>query len=74
MARVFVSHASEDDVVAAEVHEWLVQDNHDVFLDKDLRDGSRRADPGIDPAKSSTDLRSKGPDGAVPTSKHSSTK
>ena len=39
MARVFVSHSSEDHVVAAELHRWLVDDGHDVFLDQDLRDG-----------------------------------
>ena len=39
MARVFVSHASEDHLVAAELHQWLVDDGHDVFLDQDLRDG-----------------------------------
>jgi hypothetical protein len=39
VARVFVSHASEDHDVAAEVHRWLVEDDHDVFLDQDLRDG-----------------------------------
>ena len=39
MARVFVSHSSEDHVVAAELHQWLVDDGHDVFLDQDLRDG-----------------------------------
>ena len=39
VARVFVSHASEDHVVAAELHQWLVDDGHDVFLDQDLRDG-----------------------------------
>ncbi len=39
MARVFVSHASEDHLVAAQLHQWLVDDGHDVFLDQDLRDG-----------------------------------
>ena len=39
MARVFVSHASEDAALADEVHRWLVQDGHEVFLDQDLRDG-----------------------------------
>ena len=39
MARVFVSHASEDHLVAAQLHRWLVNDGHDVFLDQDLRDG-----------------------------------
>ena len=39
MARVFVSHASEDQLVAARLHGWLVDDGHEVFLDRDLRDG-----------------------------------
>ena len=39
MARVFVSHASEDHLVATQLHQWLVDDGHDVFLDQDLRDG-----------------------------------
>jgi hypothetical protein len=39
MARVFVSHASADAAVAGEVHRWLVEDGHEVFLDQDLADG-----------------------------------
>ncbi|MGH3815400.1 MAG: TIR domain-containing protein, partial [Pseudonocardiaceae bacterium] len=39
MARVFVSHASEDRTLAGEVHRWLVEAGHEVFLDQDLRDG-----------------------------------
>jgi hypothetical protein len=39
MARVFVSHASQDAVLAAEVHRWLVDDGHEAFLDQDLSDG-----------------------------------
>ena len=39
MAKVFVSHASEDLGFAEEVHAWLVDDGHEVFLDRDLRDG-----------------------------------
>ncbi len=39
MARVFVSHASEDRALAREVHQWLVEAGHEVFLDQDLRDG-----------------------------------
>ena len=39
MARVFVSHASEDRALAGEVHRWLVEAGHEVFLDQDLRDG-----------------------------------
>ncbi len=38
MARVFVSHASEDRALADEVHQWLVEAGHEVFLDQDLRD------------------------------------
>jgi hypothetical protein len=26
-------------LLAAELHQWLVEDGHDVFLDQDLRDG-----------------------------------
>jgi WD40 repeat protein len=33
MARVFVSHASEDRELAGEVHGWLTGDGHEVFLD-----------------------------------------
>src|SRR4051812_30846642 len=39
MARVFVSHASKDADLAAEVHRWLVDDGHEAFLDQDLSDG-----------------------------------
>ncbi|MGQ0779015.1 MAG: toll/interleukin-1 receptor domain-containing protein, partial [Pseudonocardiales bacterium] len=39
MARVFISHASEDLALAGELHRWLVDDGHEVFLDQDLRDG-----------------------------------
>src|SRR3712207_1713260 len=39
MARVFVSHASKDAALAAEVRRWLVVDRHEVFLDQDLSDG-----------------------------------
>ena len=39
MARVFVSFASKDAVLADEVHRWLVDDGHDAFLDRDLEDG-----------------------------------
>jgi TIR domain len=39
MARVFVSHASEDAALAAEVHGWLVDDGHEAFFDQDLSDG-----------------------------------
>ena len=39
MARVFVSHASQDHLLAAELHDWLTKQGHNVFLDQDLRDG-----------------------------------
>ena len=39
MARVFVSHASKDAALAAEVHRWLVEDGHEAFLNQDLSDG-----------------------------------
>lgn len=39
MARVFISHAGADTALAAEVHDWLTADGHEVFLDRDRRDG-----------------------------------
>ena len=39
MAKVFVSHASKDAAMAAEVRRWLVDDGHKAFLDQDLSDG-----------------------------------
>ncbi len=39
MARVFVSHASEDLALACEMHQWLTETGHEVFLDRDVRDG-----------------------------------
>lgn len=39
MARVFISHASDDRVVAGQLHQWLVDDGHEVFVAQDLRDG-----------------------------------
>ena len=39
MARVFVSHASGDREPTDEVHRWLVDEGHDVFLDRDLYAG-----------------------------------
>ena len=39
MARVFVSYASEDRECAGRLHQWLVAEGHEVFLDQDLRDG-----------------------------------
>jgi WD40 repeat protein len=41
MARVFISHTSQDDECAAGVYRWLVGEGHEVFLDRDLRDGLR---------------------------------
>ncbi len=38
-AKVFVSHASEDHECAGQLHQWLVAEGHEVFLDQDLRDG-----------------------------------
>ena len=39
MARIFISHATEDDDTAGRVHGWLAEDGHETFLDHDLRDG-----------------------------------
>jgi WD40 repeat protein/energy-coupling factor transporter ATP-binding protein EcfA2 len=39
VARVFISHASEDRALAREVHQWLIETGHEVFLDRDVRDG-----------------------------------
>ncbi|MGH3821895.1 MAG: TIR domain-containing protein [Pseudonocardiaceae bacterium] len=39
MARVFVSHASEDRALAGELHDWLDNEGHEVFLAEDLRHG-----------------------------------
>jgi len=39
VAKVFISHASEDGECAAGLHRWLVSEGHDVFLDRDLHDG-----------------------------------
>jgi WD40 repeat protein len=39
VARVFVSHASEDRECAGQLHRWLVAESHEVFLDQDPRDG-----------------------------------
>ena len=38
--RVFISYASEDQLLAARLHGWLVDDGHQVFLDRDLASGS----------------------------------
>jgi len=39
VARVFVSYDSADLARACEVHRWLVDAGHEVFLDQDSRDG-----------------------------------
>jgi hypothetical protein len=39
VARVFVSHAGEDRECAGQLHQWLISEGHEVFLDRDLRDG-----------------------------------
>jgi hypothetical protein len=39
VARVFISHASDDGGVAGQLHDWLLDDGHEVFLAKDLRGG-----------------------------------
>ncbi|MBV9314373.1 MAG: TIR domain-containing protein [Pseudonocardia sp.] len=41
MARVFVSHASEDGECAAGLHGWLVGEGHEVFWDRDPQNGIR---------------------------------
>jgi WD40 repeat protein/energy-coupling factor transporter ATP-binding protein EcfA2 len=39
VARVFVSHASQDHLLAAELYDWLIGGGHSVFLDQHLHDG-----------------------------------
>ncbi len=39
MARVFVSHSSQDRECAGQLHQWLNAEGHEVFLAWDLRDG-----------------------------------
>ena len=39
MARVFISHASEDSAFAEQVYGWLIDDGHEVFSNQNLRDG-----------------------------------
>jgi hypothetical protein len=41
VARVFVSHATEDLAVAEAVRDWLHGERHQVFLDRDLDVGLR---------------------------------
>jgi hypothetical protein len=44
MARVFISHSSKNNELAAEVQSWLKADGHDVFLDYDRDDGIEGGD------------------------------
>ena len=51
MARIFLSHASTDRDKAAEVHNWLKEQGHEVFLSFDHGDGillglGKRAEAG----------------------------
>lgn len=46
MAKVFVSHASVDSSLAAEVHTWLIEAGHDAFLDSDGAHGITSATSG----------------------------
>ena len=39
MANVFISHAGADSGWAKQVHGWLKEDGHEVFLDRDRDDG-----------------------------------
>ncbi|AQA24410.1 AAA ATPase domain protein [Rhodococcus sp. MTM3W5.2] len=39
MANVFISHASADHAWAEEIRRWLSEDAHEVFFDRDKRDG-----------------------------------
>jgi hypothetical protein len=39
VARVFFSYAGDDLSRAVEVFEWLSADGHDVFFDRDVRNG-----------------------------------
>ena len=39
VARVFLSHSGTDTAMAVAVREWLIADDHEVFLDRDLDDG-----------------------------------
>jgi hypothetical protein len=44
MAQVFLSHSSKNNDLAADVHDWLKADGHDVFLDYDRQDGIEGGD------------------------------
>ena len=39
MANVFISHTSADIGWAEQIHQWLCEDGHKVFLDSDQDDG-----------------------------------
>jgi hypothetical protein len=39
VARVFISYAGADLALASELHEWFDEDGHEVFFDRDPRDG-----------------------------------
>ncbi|MGH3777734.1 MAG: TIR domain-containing protein, partial [Pseudonocardiaceae bacterium] len=45
MTRVFISHSSKNNKLAAEVRGWLKADGHDVFLDYDRHDGIEGGNP-----------------------------
>ncbi|MGH3854795.1 MAG: toll/interleukin-1 receptor domain-containing protein, partial [Pseudonocardiaceae bacterium] len=45
MARVFLSHASEDIALASELHRWVVEAGHEVFLAQDLGVGISAGEP-----------------------------
>jgi hypothetical protein len=44
MARVFISHSSKNNALAAEVRDWLTRDGHEIFLDRDRHDGIEAGD------------------------------
>jgi hypothetical protein len=44
MARVFISHSSKNNELAADIRDWLKTDGHDVFLDYDRQDGIEGGD------------------------------
>jgi WD40 repeat protein len=45
VARVFVSYASKDRECAGQLHQWLVGDGHEVFWDRDVRNGIPVGEP-----------------------------
>ena len=44
MANVFISHCSADKSWAEQIHQWLSEDGHKVFLDSDKDDGIAAGD------------------------------